>query len=448
MRFTTRHIGLTGFWVLQGIVSFAAQAVIAAHFGTSVELDSYLVGVTLPTTIYMVVSTALGQAAIVYFNQVKVREGDTAAFQSISGLLILVVGAGIIMWLLLFTGADRLVTWLAPGLVDNAKGEAIRCLQLTSLSLPFLMMYSLLIGLLNAQHMFFRTTLASIILVGLVPLPLLLGSQKTAGALAWGFNAGAFGACLLLFLVGLYERQLRKIRIWWSDLRHALSISLAPLGAAACAQALWLAERYFASSLDPGTISALNYGQRIVNFIVGGLTFATSALILPYLSAWVEAGERDQAANFNRKAMAGTTVCAVAGLILILGAGDWLVRLAYARGQFDASAIASTTTAVSLYVGVFVACLYGAIITPNAMAMNEKQLILLTSAVPLLSYLTLTSVLIHAFGYKGLPLSASIAFMLGLTWAVAGMWKKHSDFYWKPAGQTISRSVASNSKPL
>jgi putative peptidoglycan lipid II flippase len=223
---------------------------------------------------------------------------------------------------------------------------------------------------------------------------------------------------------------------------------LAPLGAAACAQALWLAERYFASSLDPGTISALNYGQRIVNFIVGGLTFATSALILPYLSAWVEAGERDQAANFNRKAMAGTTVCAVAGLILILGAGDWLVRLAYARGQFDASAIASTTTAVSLYVGVFVACLYGAIITPNAMAMNEKQLILLTSAVPLLSYLTLTSVLIHAFGYKGLPLSASIAFMLGLTWAVAGMWKKHSDFYWKPAGQTISRSVASNSKPL
>jgi putative peptidoglycan lipid II flippase len=448
MIFRAKHIGLTGFWVLQGMVSFAAQAVIAAYFGTSAVLDSYLVGVTLPTTIYMVVSTALGPAAIVYFNQVKVREGDTAAFQSISGLLILVVGAGIIMWLLLFTGADRLVTWLAPGLTDIAKGEAIRCLQLTSLSLPFLMMYSLLIGLLNAQHMFFRTTLASILLVGLVPLPVLLGSQKTAGALAWGFNAGAFGACFLLFLVGVYKRQLRKGRIWWSDLRHALSISLPPLGAAACAQALWLAERYFASSLDPGTISALNYGQRIVNFIVGGLTFATSALMLPYLSAWVEAGERDQAASFNRKAIVGTTMCAVAGLILILGAGDWLVRLAYARGQFDVSAIASTTTAVWLYLGVFVAYLYGAIITPNAMAMNEKQLILLTSAVPLLSYLALTRVLIETFGYKGLPLSASIAFMLGLTCSVAGMWRKHSDFYWKPAGQTISASIASRSNPL
>jgi len=438
MRFTIRHIGLTGFWVLQGMVSFAAQAVIAAYFGATAMLDSYLVGVTLPTTIYMIISTALGPAAVVYFNQVKAREGDTAAFQSISGLLILLGGSGIAMWILLFTGADRLVTWLAPGLNDLGKVEAIRCLQITSLSLPLLMMYSLLIGLLNAQHMFFRTTLASILLVGLVPLPVLLGSQKSAGALAWGFNAGAFAACFLLFLSGVYKKQLRTGRIWWSDLRHALSISLPPLGAAACAQALWLAERYFASSLDPGTISALNYGQRIVNFIGGGLTFATSALMLPYLSAWVEAGERDEAANFNRKAMIGTTICAVAGVILILGSADWLVRLAYARGHFDALAIASTTTAVWSYLGIFVAYLYGAIITPNALAMNEKQLILLSSAVPLMSYLLLTPVLVEIFGYRGLPLSASIAFMLGLVWSVIGMWRKHSDFYWKPGRQTIS----------
>jgi len=438
MRFTIRHIGLTGFWVLQGMVSFAAQAVIAAYFGTTAMLDSYLVGVTLPTTIYMIISTALGPAAVVYFNQVKAREGDTAAFQSISGLLILLGGSGIAMWILLFTGADRLVTWLAPGLNDLVKVEAIRCLQITSLSLPLLMMYSLLIGLLNAQHMFFRTTLASILLVGLVPLPVLLGSQKSAGALAWGFNAGAFAACFLLFLVGVYKKQLRTGRIWWSDLRHALSISLPPLGAAACAQALWLAERYFASSLDPGTISALNYGQRIVNFIGGGLTFATSALMLPYLSAWVEAGERDEAANFNRKAMIGTTICAVAGVILILGSADWLVRLAYARGHFDALAIASTTTAVCSYLGIFVAYLYGAIITPNALAMNEKQLMLLSSAVPLMAYLLLTPVLVEIFGYRGLPLSASIAFMLGLVWSVIGMWRKHSDFYWKPGRQTIS----------
>jgi putative peptidoglycan lipid II flippase len=438
MRFTIRHIGLTGFWVLQGMVSFAAQAVIAAYFGTTAMLDSYLVGVTLPTTIYMIISTALGPAAVVYFNQVKAREGDTAAFQSISGLLILLGGSGIAMWILLFTGADRLVTWLAPGLNDLGKVEAIRCLQITSLSLPLLMMYSLLIGLLNAQHMFFRTTLASILLVGLVPLPVLLGSQKSAGALAWGFNAGAFAACFLLFLSGVYKKQLRTGRIWWSDLRHALSISLPPLGAAACAQALWLAERYFASSLDPGTISALNYGQRIVNFIGGGLTFATSALMLPYLSAWVEAGERDEAANFNRKAMIGTTICAVAGVILILGSADWLVRLAYARGHFDALAIASTTTAVWSYLGIFVAYLYGAIITPNALAMNEKQLMLLSSAVPLMAYLLLTPVLVEIFGYRGLPLSASIAFMLGLVWSVIGLWRKHSDFYWKPGSQTIS----------
>src|SRR5262245_33849897 len=167
----------------------------------------------------MIISTALGPAAVVYFNQVKAREGDTAAFQCISGLLILLGGSGILMLMVVYAKGEHLVAWLAPGLSDFAKGEAIRCLQLTSLSLPFLMMYSLLVGLLNAQYMFFRTTLASILLVGLVPLPILLGSQKSAWALAWGFNAGAFAACFLLFMVGVYKRQLRKGRIWWSDLR-------------------------------------------------------------------------------------------------------------------------------------------------------------------------------------------------------------------------------------
>ena len=144
MRFTIRHIGLTGFWVLQGMVSFAAQAVIAAYFGTTAMLDSYLVESHSRQQSYMIISTALGPAAVVYFNQVKAREGDTAAFQSISGLLILLGGSGIAMWILLFTGADRLVTWLAPGLTDLAKVEAIRCLQITSLSLPLLMIIAFL----------------------------------------------------------------------------------------------------------------------------------------------------------------------------------------------------------------------------------------------------------------------------------------------------------------
>jgi putative peptidoglycan lipid II flippase len=434
--FKTRHIGLTGLWALQGIVSFGAQAVIAAYFGAGAVLDSYLVGTAIPTTIYMIVSTALVAAATVYFNQVKAREGESAAFQSISGLFIIVLGVGIILGILLFSEAEWLVSSIAPGLGNNTYSKAIRCLQLTSISLPFLMTYSLLVGLLNTQHMFYRTTLASIVLVGVVPLPILLGAQVSAEALSWGFNAGAFGACFLLFTVGVYKGQLRKGRIWWSDLRHALSISLPPLGAAASTHVLWLSERYLASSLDPGTISALNYGQRIVNFIAGGLTFATSSLLLPYLSAWIEAGERDQAASFNRKAIAGTSICAAIGLMLLIGGGEWLVRLAYARGRFDESAIALTTTAVWLYLGIFVAYLYGVVINQNAIAMNEKRLILLSSAVSLLSYLSLAPALRDIFGYKGLPLSASLAFMLGGAISLISMFKRHPDLYLDARGMT------------
>jgi putative peptidoglycan lipid II flippase len=431
--FNAEHIGLTGIWLLQGIISFAAQAVIAAYFGSGAALDAYLVGTTLPTTIYMITSSTLVAATTVYFNQVKAREGETAAFQSISGLLVVVFAGGIVLGVLLYAQADRIVGAIAPGLDHHATAKAAQCLQLTSMTPPFLAMYSLLTGFLNAQRMFFLTTLAGTVLVGLVPLPVLLGMQVTPEALSWGFNGGAVGAWALLFAVGLHGRRLRRGRILWSDWRQALSIGLPLLTAAGSVHVLWLIERYFASSFYPGTISALNYGLRIVNFIAGGLTFATSTLLLPYFSAWIEGGERARAAGFNRKTMAGTTLCTIAGLILLTGGGEWLVRLAYGRGRFDEAAIALTTTAVWLYLGIFIAYLYGVVINQHALAMQEKRVIVVSSSTVLLSYLVLAPLLMNAFGFKGLPLSASIAFMLGLAVSIAGMWRKHADFYWRPA---------------
>jgi putative peptidoglycan lipid II flippase len=203
MNFKTKHIGLTGMWILQGAVSFGAQAVIAAYFGASAGFDAYLVGTTLPTTIYMVISSGLSAATTMYFNQVKAREGEAEAFQCISGLLVMALAVGIFLGSLLFVQAGRLVTGIAPGLSQTVSGEAVGCLKLTSMALPFLMIYSLLTGFLNAQYMFFSTTLAGTLLVGLVPLPVLLGAPVSPDALAWGFNAGALGACALLLMVGL-----------------------------------------------------------------------------------------------------------------------------------------------------------------------------------------------------------------------------------------------------
>jgi putative peptidoglycan lipid II flippase len=391
----------------------------------------------------MIVSSAFVAAITMYFNQIKISEGERAAFRRVNGLLLMAGVVGLLLGLAIFFTSNMMIKILAPGLTVNASNKAIHCLEITSLSLPFLLVYSLLIGLLNAKHIFVITALSSILLVGLIPVPVLFGFSVTSESLAWGFDAGALGACTLLLAFGRHIGFLSGIRISWSDLTHAVSISAPAMAAATCAHLLWLSERYFASSLEPGTISALNYGQRITNFIAGGLTFATSTVLLPYLSAWIEAGERKQAAGFNRKAIVGTTICAIVGVLVLLTGGEWLVRLAYGRGQFDEAAISLTTTAVWLYLGLFVAYLYGIIISPNAMAMNEKTLVVAPSAIALISYLILAPILTRAFGFNGLPLSASIAFLLGLILAAIGMWRKYPDFYWAPLRWKFRNSVSS-----
>jgi putative peptidoglycan lipid II flippase len=441
--FKNKHIGLTTLWALQAGVSFLAQAVIAAYFGTSLSLDAYLVGTALPTLVYMIVSSAFVASITMYFNQVKMREGEAAAAECISGLIMIAGGIGLLLTIAIFIGADAVVRIIAPGFTTSALEEAIGCLRITSLSLPFLIMYSLLIGLLNAQHIFVMTTIASILLVGLIPAPIMLGATVTSQSLAWGFNSGAVSACSLLLSVAGYNGSLCRIRMRLSDWKEALSVSIAPMSTAAAVHLLWLSERYFASSLDPGTISALNYGLRIVNFVAGGLSFATSTVLLPYLSAWMAAGERQKAAGFNRKTIIGISICAIAGIVLVTMGSNWLVRLAYGRGKFGDASITLTTTAVWLYLGVFVSYLYGVVMTPNALAMNERRLVIIASIALLSCYLVVAPFLKAIFGYEGLPLAASLAFMTNLSVLVWGMWKSHPDLYWKPRHHKITSPVTS-----
>jgi putative peptidoglycan lipid II flippase len=415
---------LTGFWAVQVVVSAAAQIYIAALYGTGVALDSYLVGIAIPSTAFLVLGSGLGVAIIGFFNEVRVRSGEAAALGKITALCIWTVLASALIAGALVVTAREVVGLIGPGLSEQARFAAGRVLRLTACTVPFLAVSTIVQGLLQANHKYYICSLSAILQVGLVPIFLLLGAERTPETLGWGFTAGAILGCSVMIAAALRSGLLSPGQLSGSDWKSMARIGLPLMCAGLLTHFVWVFERYLASHNGPGAISALSYAQRLVNLVAGGLTFGLSTVLVPLLSRRLSDREYESAARLNRKAFFWVLPVSVGAIGLVLLLATPAVRIVLQRGRFTGASTEMTSLAVRMYWGVLLNYLVGAVVIRAAMAAQEGQLMIVSSVVLAGMYALITPQLQRSLGFRGVPLGASIAFTTSLLVYVAGFTRK------------------------
>lgn len=417
-------------WLLQIAISAGVQIFIAAHYGTSASLDAYLAGVTIPTTLFMVFSASFGVATVTYFHEVRAGAGTDTACQRVVffALTAAVMGAALAILLFLVSGAVRAIF---PGLDEVGIQQSISVLRLTALSLPFLAASTVLQGLLQANHRFYGFSLAGIVQIALLPILILVGFRATPLALAWGFDLGALASCLMLFVAAYKAGFLPKALASRGDVSRVLALTLPLVISGIITHLLWISERHYASMLGEGAISALSYGQRIINLLSGGLTYGITTVLLPSISAHLEDAQLREAGLLNRRVLLTLLIPTLACCAILLLLSRKIITLAFERGAFTHASTELTSASLTLYVGLFVYNVFGAVIMKNAFAAKEGWLVTGTSALLLLSFLLLAPSMISRYGFAGLPLTTSIAFVLSLLLTSFVMLKKHPHLYAK-----------------
>ncbi len=125
-----------------------------------------------------------------------------------------------------------------------------------------------------------------------------------------------------------------------------------------------LVERFFASFLSPGMLSAFGYGRRILVTLNGLIVNSVSVAILPRLSLEAVTQKVDE---LRQSVVFGTkSITLVTGLVtvLLIGLSFPLVTVLYQRGNFDLQATLTTATILS-------------ILAPSLLFMGMTQLFML-----------------------------------------------------------------------
>ncbi|MDD2433047.1 MAG: murein biosynthesis integral membrane protein MurJ [Clostridia bacterium] len=397
--------------VCSRLLGFGREAVIANQFGATYLTDAYLLAYTLPYFLQAVLGMALVSAIVPVVTKYLVKGEQEEAWRIASITLNWTALFMTVFTLLGVGGARFLVLLTAPGFDTSTAKLATTLTKIMFPSVIFMGSGMLLTGILNAKRYFavaaFAPGFSSLIII----FSVLVFGQYGIHYLAWGTLLSMVGAMLIQVPV------LKRIGFhYYGDwnLRHpevkGLFFNLLPIFLGTAVNQIYLMiNRFFASGLGEGSISALNYASKLMNLPMGVFALAISTVIFPVLSEQAFQKERQKLGLtlvHGLKLVLLITLPAAAGLMALKIP---IVKLLFERGAFDELATQMTADALFYFcLGMFATAMI-MVVTRAYYAVGDVRTPLYLGLLSIGVNIVASIMLMPSLGHCGLALANTLA---------------------------------------
>ncbi|GAA2275830.1 lipid II flippase MurJ [Streptomyces atrovirens] len=350
---------------------------LARLFGAGSDTDAFLVAWTVPEiAATLLIEDGLAIALIPAFSMALARRargvpGDPVR-ELVRATLPRLCLAFTAVTALVAAGAPYLVRALAPGLPDPRL--AVDCTRLTALSLLAFGLAGYCSAVLRAHRRFFAPAAIYVAYnTGIVATMFLLGGE-------WGVRAAAVGVvvggCLMVAvqLPSLWRRLASRAPasaaagVAAEERPVRLALIAAVLLFALCRQSQVLVERFLASPLPAGSISHLNYAQKVAQ-IPMTLSLMVCTVTFPVVARALADGDTRRARARVERDLVLASCVVLAGMCAVIACAPQMIELLFQRGAFTAADTAATANVMRVYalgllgqtlVGALVRCYFSA----------------------------------------------------------------------------------------
>jgi putative peptidoglycan lipid II flippase len=396
--------------LLQMLVQFLLQLILARQFGAGSEMDAYVAGATIPLVIAGMITIPLGGVLIPALSRAAADDSQQAAM-TLAGQAGIVFTVGTLLIATLIGWQARAVVDIVyPGLPPAEAALCARMLAILAWLIPLNMLTMFCQSLQNWQGRFLLPAAAGVAGPAVtVALVLALAPQWGIGTVAWGMVAGA-AVNVLLQLPGM-----RGIRWAWpaDDQLRRLLIMMGPLLLASLYTRLEpLIDRSLASGLYVGAISHLGYTSRLMNAILALTSGALSVVAFPYLSAAAAKGREELSAELSRTlAMLALVVVPFVAAVLVFA--PLIIRDLFERGEFTPADTAAVALLLQWSVGIIIGASMGEITSRAFYADHSTWPPVIVGAGMLTLGVVAKLMLISHYGAVALVAASSAAYIVG-----------------------------------
>lgn len=310
---------------------------------------------------------------------------------------------------------------LDPSYIANTE-KYLLTLRLTKLMFGFIFFissYAFIMGILNALGQFSLPAIAptfwNLCMIISTVLPHhwfpVLGDQ-----LAWGVLFGGVLQAALLLPALIKAGYFPKISFDYrnKDFQRVIRNMGPGLIGMGLLQFTTIVNLRFASSLVEGTISYINYVDRLIELPLSLISVSLGTALLPALSRFLARNERakiGQTAQHYLELNLLLTMAAAAGLFSL---AEPIVQLLFGRGKFQPQDVYVCAQILKTYCWIMVFASGVRVLTPAYFSVKNTWFPAVISAICLAMHIVMAPILMSRWGVHGLMASTILSAMLNL----------------------------------
>jgi putative peptidoglycan lipid II flippase len=410
-------IAVGGLTALVKLIAFAKDAIIAYQFGIGDALDAFLIALVVPQFAINLLGGSLNAALIPTYIQVSEQEGQAAAQRVFSTVTVLTSGFLVILCFILMLSVSSMLPLLAAG-YSSDKLTLARTLYLVLLPIIVLSGISTTWGaVLNAANRF--AWAASVPIVTSVVTILAVLSLAPYWNIYTLAGAAIGGAFLEAALLGWQLKRLGMSLLprWYGmtpATRQVLGQYWPTVAAAFLIGGIQVVSQSMAAMLDPGSVSALSYGNKVTAGLLGIGATAVATVFLPHFSRMVAMAEWD---GIRQTLITYTGMLLVATIpvtVILIYWSEPVVALLFQRGAFtesDTHLVGQVQAIILLQVPLYVV---GNLFIRLIMALKANQVMIWGNVINLFVCIVLNYVLMQRFGVVGIAVATSVMALISV----------------------------------
>lgn len=348
-----RNTLTTGVGALAGVLTgLLLDVTIAASFGAGRKTDAFFVAMRLPVGIAAVLMAGANQSLVPVFSRWRATETRRANDRLVSNTLIATVLAGSAVAVLGTLFAHPIMAVTAPGLPGYEITAAASLARILFWIVPLVAGAEVFRARLNAQGRFGIPAGMNVVMNGLAAAVIIIFAHGHIRVAAWAYFMGAaaqFGFMLVATMVAGFRPQ-PTLALRDPELTRVAKLSTRPLAAAGLNPLARVVEQLFVSFLPPGSITILNYANRLISAIGGTVLFrSVMVVLLPRLALAWEGDDREAVRYWTRSGvrLMLTISLPLTALMIVLGRPASLV--VFHRGNFSHNDAATLGVVLAVY---------------------------------------------------------------------------------------------------
>ncbi len=399
--------------LLSKIFGFLREIIIASNYGTSLQTDAFFVAQNIPTIAFAAVGAAISVAVIpIYTKLLKNNKKNASYF--INNLITISILLTTILMIICLLFSKKIVVLVAPSLSREGIELSSKMLVVLSVTIYFTMSSYIFGGILNSNNKFYIPQLAAIPYNIISVLAVIIFSKKYGiWALVFGTILGMFVQTIVHIIpVHKFNKYKFTINFKEKNLKKLLVLSWPMVITVLFQQLNLVVDKNLASSFSVGSISAINYSNRIIGIIYGIFSVSLMTVLYARFNELIIEKKKEVVLNLLVKSLNIVLLVILPFIMLSTVFDSEIINAIFGRGEFDANSVAITSNVYLYYSFSMFSMAANDIILRCYYSLDDSKTPMFITVLCVIVNIILSVVLSKKLGLKGIAIGTSIAMII------------------------------------